>query len=56
MRAFNSYQRVRQTDVGDRCSGNQRQHLDGPDLPVSATASLFGKADSNASQEDPQIA
>ena len=23
-----------------------------PDLPVSATASLFGKADSNASQED----
>ena len=21
----------RQTDVGDRCSGNQRQHLDGPD-------------------------
>ena len=24
-------QRVRQTDVGDRRSGNQRQHLDGPD-------------------------
>lgn len=32
--------------IGDICNNAL------PDLPVSATASLFGKADSNASQED----